>query len=301
MNKYTSIIAILLFIMSFPSCEIRDGVDECPEGDVRLHFYVEKFRNKSQDPLSDRESLFCDRVNHIRYYLYHEGALKEQGIVDVFNDKQIGFYTFNYPNLEFGDYRIVVVANSTKTALTGDPSNPDNLVITYPGSLDTEDYFTAVYPFSVTSTAPQEHIVGLSRAHGVVRYTFKNLPEDAVAVSVMMENVGLEKWVTSDYRKTFNADRSFRMLPVTRQSETEEYIMGTFPTLANGRSTFRVGLLREGEIEPYLSQMISDTLTVTRNQLLDLSVTYDNGRFRCEILMDNSWDGSNPGGEIGIQ
>lgn len=302
MNTYIKIFAILIATITFAGCSIRDGEDPCPEGDVRINLYAEKFRNRSEDPLSDREILFCERINHIRYYLYQDDVLKEQGIIDAFDDRQIGFYSFRFPNLEYGNYKAVFVSNCTREALTGDPSNADNLLLTYPGTLDTEDFFTAVFPFTVQSADPHEYTVGLSRAHGVIRYTFNNLPEDAIAIGVIMENVGEQKWVTSDYRNSISADMRYDVIPITRQAgEVEDYIMGTFPTVADQRSTFHLGLYRQGQDEPYLSQMISDTLTVVRNQLLDIAVTYDNGTFNFEILMDKDWNGSNPGGSVGIQ
>lgn len=300
MNNLFKISGILFIMTLFMGCDIRDGEDPC-EGEVRINLYAERFQNRSEDPLFEREALFCSRIMHIRYYLYYEGMLKEQGIVDKFDDEGIGFYTQTFDNLDYGNYNVVFVSNCTRNALTGDPSIADNLVLTYPGTLDTEDYFTAVFPFTVDSENLHEYTVGLSRAHGVVRYTFNNLPEDAVAVGVTMENVGLQKWVTADYMDTFAADMRYAMIPVSRQIDTDEYIMGTFPTVRNERSRLHVGLYRQDDERAYLSQMISDTLTVRRNQLLDIAITYENGTFTHEIILDSSWNGSNSGGEIIIQ
>jgi len=122
-----------------------------------------------------------------------------------------------------------------------------------------------------------------------------------IALGVDMENVGLQKWVTGDYRDTFIANRRFDIIPVTRQAATEDYIIGTFPTVTDGYSTFRLSLFREGEEKAYLSQMISDNLTVVRNQLLEISVNYEDGEFSFEVTMDSSWNGSSSGGEVGLE
>lgn len=305
MNTYFKIFTVLIATIIFTGCSIRDGEDPCPpeEGNVRINLYAEKFRNRSQDPLADRELRFFDRISHIRYYLYKDNVLYDQDILDTFDQNTSdGFYTFDFNNLTNGNYNLVVVSNCTGEALTGDPSSADNLLLTYPGCTTTEDFFTAVFPFTVSQPETREYVVGLSRAHGVVRYTFNNLPEDAIAIGVSMENVGLEKWVTGDYTNFIAADNRYDIVPVTRQiGDVEGYTMATFPTVTDERSTFRLGLYRQGQDEPYLSQMISDTLTVVRNQLLDIAVTYDNGTFNFEILMDSDWNGSNPGGSVGIE
>lgn len=303
MIKYTlKTLTLILFVCVAYSCNVRDGEDPCPpeEGNVRINLYAEKFQNPSDDPLADRERAFFDRITHIRYYLYKDNALYDEQVVATFDNAHTGFYTLNFDNLPVGDYQLVVISNCTGDALTGEPDIADNLVITYPGSADTEDYFTAVFPFTVEAIGWQEYVVGLSRVHGVVRYTFHNLPQDAIAVGVLMENVSSEKWITGDYKEVCQADTRYDMVPVTRVSVDEDYVLGTFPTPTDERSSFTLSLFREGADDPYISQMIVDTLNIRRNQLLDIEVTYNNGRFDCEIILDSTWDGSNSGGEVGL-
>ena len=288
----------LLLVLVTQGC-VRDGVDECPEGNVKLRFYAEKFQNRSQDPLSDREANFYERVNHIRYFLYKDDVLYKSDIVTVFDKTILDSYTLDFNNLEYGNYKIAMVANSTKSALAGDPALIDNLFITYPGSKNTEDYFSNVFSFTVDSTDSKEYQVGLLRLQGVIRYTFRNLPEDASNIEVIMENVAAEKWIAGDYKKIYRADLRYATIPVTRA--VEGYVMATFPTVTNMRSRLDVNLYRTNEERAYVTQMVSDTLTVTRNQLLDVVLTYNSGQFDCEILLDTSWDGSSNGGQIGIQ
>ena len=197
MVKNISIIGILFLFVTLSGC-VKDGVEECPAGTVQLHFFVEKFRNKSLNPLDDREAKFCDRVGHIRYYLYKDGTLIRNQIVDQFQDVGSNCYSLSLPDLEYGDYEMVLVANCTKRALSGDPVKSSNLLLTYPGSSDTEDFFTAVFPFTVNSNEAKEYEVGLLRTHGVVRYTFLNMPSDVYDFEVVMENVGNEKWISGD-------------------------------------------------------------------------------------------------------
>lgn len=295
------IAGILLLMIVVSGC-VKDGLDECPEGNVRLNLFVEKFRNKSQNPLDDREDNFTDRVNHLRYYLYRDNVLRQQGIITKFTKATSPSYTFDLTNLEYGDYQMVVVANSNKTALSGDAALSKNLLLTFPGCADTEDYFTSVFPFSVNSNETNEYDVGLLRTHGVIRYTFKNMPSDISDIEVVMRNVSNEKWITGDYMNSYEASRKYVLIPLAKQSAAEDYVIGTFPSLKGERSAYYLNMYRNNEDTPYLKQMITDTLTVVRNQLLDIAVTFNQGELSFEIDLDSKWEpGSNLGGEIGLE
>lgn len=294
------ITGILLLIAFLSGC-VKDGLDECPEGTVRLNLFVEKFRNKSQNPLDDYEDNFNDRVGHLRYYLYRNGVLKQQGIIDKFAKASGPSYAFDFQNLEYGSYNMVIVANCTKTALSGDQAIADNLLLTYPGVADTEDFFTAVFPFEVESNDMAEYNVGLLRTHGVIRYTFKNMPADISDIEMVMKNVSSEKWVTGDYKNACEAASRYVIVPLAKQATDDGYIVSTFPSLTGARSAYYLHVYRNKEITPYMMHLVSDTLTVTRNQLLDIAVTFNNGGLSFEIDLDSKWDGSSSGGETGLE
>ena len=136
------------------------------------------------------------------------------------------------------------------------------------------------------------------RTHGVIRYTFENLPDDAEGTEVIMENVSMEKWITGDYKNVCSANKRF-IIPVSelKADSDDDFIIGTFPTLPNNRSIYHLNLYRNGENTPYLTQMISDTLTVIRNQLLEINSTFTDGKFIFNINLDSEWDGSSSGGD----
>jgi|GEM_PF-831030 len=306
-NNIKFIAAITIACLFFSGC-VKDGVDECPPGDVNIHIYVEKFRNKSQNPLDEREDVFGDIIKHMRYYLYKEGSLYKEGLITDFRNTTGNHYAMGFSNLDYADYELVIVGNSTKDALAGDISQSANLFVTYPGCTDTEDYFSAVYPFTVNSDKPMNFDVGLLRMHGVIRYNFKDMPADIIAMEIAMENVTGEKWITGDYKKTLRASRNYDIIKLRSIAEADAddiisspYIMGTFPTLEGEKAAYHLSLFREGEEKAYRSEIVSSELTITRNQLLDLLVTFNpDGTLGFEILLDNSWDGSSPGGETGI-
>lgn len=298
MNKI-KITVVLLTMIIISGC-IRDGLDECSEGNVRINLFVEKFRNMSQNPLDNYEDNFNDRVGHLRYFLYRNETLIDQGVINQFTRSSNPSHTFDLHNIEYGSYQMVIVANCTKDALSGDPSIIDNLLLTYPGCEHTEDFFTATFSFVVESNDIIEYDVGLLRTHGVIRYTFKNLPDDISDIEMVMKNVSSEKWIAGDYKNVCEASRKYS-ISLSRQDAEEGYIVGTFPTLGGDRSAYHLNVYRNNEESPYITHVVTDALTVTRNQLLDIAVTFNNGELDFEIDLDSKWDGSSPGGETGLE
>ena len=292
-----------LFLIAFLSSGcVKDGLDECPSGRVNLHLYVEKFRNSSVDLVSNSEENFTDKVNHLRYYLYKDGELINQELIQNFSKATNPCQTFEFTDLDYGDYNLVFIANCTKDALSGDSTIADNLVLTFPSCADTEDFFTAVHPFKVTSNDDTEYEVGLLRTHGIVRYTFNNMPDNISEIEVIVKNVNSEKWVTGTYKETCEASHKYTITPLGRAETDNSYIIGTFPTPEGEYSTYHLNLYRNNEASPYLERMITDTMSVVRNQLLDIAVTFESETdLSFEIELNKDWDGSSSGGETGLE
>lgn len=293
------IVGILLALFILAGC-VKENLDPCPVGNVRVNVYAEKFRNVSENAMDNVETRFTDRIGHLRYFLYQEGRLKEEGIVSDLSAVNGAFYTLSWQNLDFGDYQLVLVCNSTAHALTGDESSADNLLLTYPGADLTEDYFSAVFPFKVDCDCNSEYNVGLSRMQGVVRYTFKNLPSDLTDIGIGMKGMTSRKYITGDYEGEGNVTYNYLIIPV-RAAADPNFSIAVFPTLAGKRAAFSMKLYRNHEPAPYYDRMITDTLRIRRNQLLDIATSFSNGEISFEILMDSSWDGSVPGGDTDIE
>ncbi|MBK5722259.1 FimB/Mfa2 family fimbrial subunit [Dysgonomonas sp. Marseille-P4677] len=301
MTYSIKIIGILLLITLFSSC-LKDGEDLCHSvGSVKIDLFVEKFRNQSDNPLDDREDSSLGRVNHLRYFIYKEGLLYEQGIIDKFTKTSGPLYSFLLSGLDYGNYNIVFVANCTKKSLRGDSTNIENLLLTFPGCEDTEDFFSAVFPFSVDSDNMMEYEVGLKRTHGIVRCTFNNLPNNISDIEIIMKNVNMEYWIAGDYKVAGEASRKYSLTELKDETVNGDYIIGTFPTPINEKSIYYLNIYKEDEATPYISQMITDDFEIRRNQLLDISVTFNDGYLSFEIDMDSDWDGPSSGGEVGIE
>ncbi|MCC8146814.1 MAG: hypothetical protein LIO93_10360 [Bacteroidales bacterium] len=300
MNIKTNITLLLFFLIVFSSC-ITEGEELCPTGEVKVHLFAEKFQNKSKNPLDNREEKFCDRISHLRYYLYQDKKLVREGIVQEFVDKESNCYSLDFKELEYGTYELLIIGNSSKTALLGDPVQSANMYLAYPGCLDTEDFFTSVFSFNVNTEDLKEYEVGMLRAHGVIRYSFVNMPPEATKMQIVMENVTGEKWITGNYMNVYKASNDYVITAPLRQSQENNYVMGTFPTVENERSAYSLHLFREGEDTPFISEMISDDVNIERNQLVDITAVFNDGTIDFFIEINNEWDGWNPGGSGNIE
>lgn len=295
----TKVLLIIGIFFILVSC-IKEDLDPCPLGKVKINVYAEKFQNPSENALDNVEEKIKDRIQHLRYYLYHEGKIKQKGIVSDWSAVGGAFYTLTWEGLGWGDYELVLVGNSTKNALSGDENIADNLVLTYPGSEHTEDYFATVLPFTVNCDCELEFNAALSRVQSVIRYIFKNVPVDLTDIEVKMSRLTTQKYITGNYEGEGSAFKKYTLLP-TRAEANTIFTIGAFPTHTDTRAALNMKLFRNHEMNPYYDQIVTDTLKVKRNQLLDIITTFSDGKLNFEIRMDSSWDGFNPGGNTEIE
>lgn len=287
----------ILFILS--SC-IKEDLDPCPLSKVKVNVYAEKFQNPSENAMDNVEGNIKDRIGHLRYYLYQGGKMKKKGIVSDWAAVNGAFYTLTWEGLDWGDYQLVLVCNSTKNALSGDDNFVDNLLLTYPGCDLTEDYFATVFSFTVDCDCELEFNTALSRVQSIVRYTFKNVPSDLTDIEVEMSRLTARKYITGDYEGEGNAIKKYTIIPARAES-VPGFVIGTFPTLTDTRALLNMRFYRNHEVGPYYEKLVTDTLRVKRNQLLDIVTTFSDGKIDFEIRLDGSWDGFTPGGDTEIE
>lgn len=291
--KYLNITGILLFMLILSAC-VRDGEDPCPVGTVKLNLFVEKFQNVSEDPLDDKEENFYNTVKHVQYYLYKDGEfLQKLTTVPTGNGDSYGL---EIPDLFYGDYEIAIVANSTKNALKGNETESRSLSLNFQGSEATEDYFTAVFPFTVDSEEYKEYPVGLLRTQGLVRYIFVNMPDFIDKFGISIDSVSNEKVIMGDYKGEVVATKSFTVsTPITKDDPQPAW---TFPTVKSKKSRTYIELYQKGNhTDPYYTTSYENkdsVISVRRNHLVDVVATYNDGEIDIEIKLDTKWDGSVP-------
>ena len=293
-------ILLFLSVLLFAGC-IRETLDPCPTGDVKINIYVEKFRAVTHNYRTDMEASFNTRIKDIHYFLFKEDALIEEGRIADCSPYTAGPYTFERHGLDFGDYCLAVVSNCS--AYVGGNKISD-LFFMYAGVDNKEDYFAVCFPFTVDCDCESEYNTYLERAHGVIRYTFNNIPQDMSGIEVTMTNVADKKMIDGDYSGRVAVTKR---IPMGEQDRAERankdlaLVLGTFPTAVDTRSAYRLRLYRSGEEQPWYDKTVTDTLTVRRNQLLEIAANFIGDIPNFKVLINTAWDGSNWGGGTDIQ
>lgn len=290
-NKKRGAWALTLCLL-LSSC-IKDDLKECPPPDSRVdvRLYVEKFQTAAPHAKTDLEAHFGDRVQRLYYYLYRDGTPVREGIAEDLGAVSDSAYVLRFTELPMGNYRLTLVGNYDESVTEGSPGDPDAFFLVYPGADRTADYFTQVYPFTVDCTCPLTFGTVLERAQGVIRYNFRDIPAEATAIEVEMAPVGGRRSVAGRTDSPATAVRRFDLSALTDRSEAS-WAIGTFPTPDGTHTAWRLRVLA-GDT-PLRDRLVTDTLTVRRNQLLDLSVAFPSLDF--SVDMDNRWDGSSEGG-----
>lgn len=297
--KTTKITVFLLSILFLASC-INEDLDPCPpeQGNIKINLYVEQFQNKSEDPLASREAAFNQRLHYLCYYLYKGDTLMQQRIVDDLTPNTPPAYVFEWNNLDFGDYTLVVIGNTdAEGVLEGSGDTRSNLILHYPGVDTTDDFFSCTFPFRVDCNCTEELDAGLKRVHGVLSSRFVNLPANVTAIEVTLDGVSGRKTVCGDYDgDPITVTKRYAVRP-TVDGALPAYVLGTFPTQPGRSSVYHVRLYTAGSDTPIFDKDITNDIQIRRNQLVEITTTFaKDGTFTFEISLDKDWEGTISGG-----
>lgn len=289
------LIYVLLIGWILAGC-IREDLEPCPQSEVRIKLYVEKFQAAPGASFASAEPHFNDRIDLLRYYLYKEGVVIEQGLLPDCRACTDSAYVFRRKGLEFGDYKLVLIGNDGNGALTPDP---DDLIVVYQGVDQTKDLFTACLPFTVNCTC-ELHFQGLlERMHGVVRSSFEQLPPDVTALEVKLTNVGTRKPIEGAYEGCEEVTKRVDLTGHDRAKQVR-MVMGVFPSAGNRPSAYYLSLYKRGQDTPAYQSLVTDTLTVVRNQLIEIKTHFGQTGPSFEVHVDTKWEGSLPAGGVEV-
>ncbi len=289
------LIYILLIGGLLAGC-IREDLEPCPESEVRIKLYVEKFQADPDASFASAEPRFNDRIDQLRYYLYKEGVVVEQGLLPDCTVCTDSAYVFYRRGLEFGDYKLVLIGNGEGGALTPDP---DHLVVTYPGADQTKDYFTACLPFTVNCACLLSYQGILERMHGVVLGSFGQLPPEITGLEIKMANVGARKPLEGPYEGSGELTKRVDLSTYDSSKEVN-VVVGAFPAAGNQPSSYYLSLYKNGEDTPAYQFLVTDTLKVIRNQLVEIKMHFHAMNPSFEVSVDTKWEGSLPVGGVVI-
>lgn len=299
-SSYTSFALLLALVAAATSC-IDDDLDKCPPegGKVEVVLRAEKFRTRPPYGADDLEADFGARIHALDYLLYAGGELLERGSLDDAAAVRGGAYVFRHEPLPFGAYRLVFVANTAPDMLDGRPEAPEKYFILYQGADGGDDHFRADLPFEVTCPIRNGFETVLKRVYGVTRFRFENIPAEVAAVEVSLDRVGARIPLSGE--PDLPCEVTKRVAVSDMEARTAgSFLLGTFPTLPGRRSTLRLKLYGENAAAPVYERTVTDTLRIVSNQLLGLTVRFEEGDFtgdiRFSVEVDTSWDGSTEGG-----
>lgn len=292
------VLSLFLPVLLFAGC-IHETLDPCPEGDVKVNIYAERFQAVTHNFPEDMETSFHTRIKDLHYFLFKDNALIKEGRISDTSSSTGPSYTFDFGKLAFGDYCLSVVSNCSAD-IQGDA--PDNLFFTYAGVDNKEDYFSLSFPFTVDCDCETEYNAYLERAHGVIRYNFYNIPPHTTGIEVSITNLGNRKQINGDYS---GQDEITKRISVEELVPAEEgdalvFALGTFPTTKGEHSTCKIALYNGEDETPWYAATITGEAIVRRNQLLDITARFTGDIPSFEVKVDTSWGGSNSGGGTDI-
>ena len=175
---------------------------------------------------------------------------------------------------------------------------PEARYIVYQGEKPGDDHFRADVPFEVTCPCRNEFEAVLQRVHGITRFRFENIPARIASVEVVLDNVGQRMPLCGEPDLACEVSKRIPAAQL-RTRPAGSFTLGTFCTLPGVRTSWRLRLYGEDDA-PLYDRVVTDTLRIECNQLIDLTARFEEGDFRGEIEfsvdVDTTWDGANEGG-----
>lgn len=298
-RKYTLSLMSLFLTLTLVGCW-KEDLKNCWKGDATIHIVAERFQQPAGGKLEDKLSA---RIKNIRYFLYRDNILFEQGIIDDEGSLSGSDYALVFSKLPFGDYSLALMANANQVDVD-ESSSLDNLVIQYPGVGQSEDYFTASYRFTVDCDCGFQDFVTLYRAHGVTLFELKNLPENITEIEVEID--GLSQSCQMD--TTFHGDTQINSrinVADVKEDNVVSFLLGTFPTLEGTFSNVKVKMYADGDSNFLVYEKKIFEKTIFRNQLIKFAADFQNGistDVQFSVSINPEWDGVSPGdGDITVE
>lgn len=296
----TKLSGILLIFLSLTAC-VKETLDECPVGNVRINLYAEKFQTDSPGITDDCEEAFNKRIQFLHYILYKDQTYVMDTTISDLTKINGNCCTFQIPALEFGNYQMVVIGNCSPEAMSGDLHIPGNLSLLYRGIDEVEDLFAGVLDFTVDCNCTQEFGAKLRRLSGVIRCRITNVPENICDAEVTIHGVNSMCGKGGLFSKSIDITRRVPIEQLTRSNKKDiEVVMGAFPTVTGHPASYELKLYAPGQTEPVFGRVISTEVNVARNQLIELLTDFSTEVPSFEIIVDGKWDDYINGGEVEV-
>lgn len=288
-----------MLFLSLTAC-VKETLDSCPEGNVRINLYAEKFQTNSSGAIEDSEEVFNKRIRYLHCILFKDNTYVLDTVIPDLSGVEGAFYTLFFPSLDFGNYQLVTIGNCSPDAMSGDLHIPGGLTLMYLGADQTEDLFASALNFTVDCDCVQEFETKLRRLLGVVRCKITNLPDNVAEAEVIIHDVNSKLGKGGLYNT--NTDVS-RRVPVERLNRANtkdlDIILGTFPTSAQHPASYELKFYTSGNTVMF-DQVMTNDVYILRNQLVELVTDFSDGTPRFEVIVDGKWEDYVNGGEVEI-
>lgn len=294
----TKIAGIAIFLLSLAGC-VKETLDKCKEGNVRINVYAEKFQSKYSDVTRDIEPQFGKRIEFMHCILYQEDNYVLDTVIDNVSAVKDSHMPIDFHQLPFGNYNLVIIGNCLPETMSGDFHRRGGMLLLYPGADKTEDMFASVVSFTVDCDCTMEFSTKLLRLLGVVRCEMNGLADDVSEIEVIFHNINSQCGDNGVFSLPIDLSRRIKIMR-TRSTEPQSLLLGVFPTLSDKPATYEVKLYSEGQTEPTFSKVMSDKINILRNQYVELISDFSKGEVQFTIRLDTQWDDHMQGGEVEI-
>lgn len=295
----TKFTGILFLFLALTGC-VKETLDKCPEGNVKINLYAEKFQTNSAGATEDKEDVFNKRIQYLHCILYKDNTYVLDTVIPDLSEAGGDAYTLFFPKLEFGDYQLVTIGNSTPDAMSGDLHIPGDLTLLYLGADQTEDLFASALNFTVDCDCVQEFSTKLRRLLGVVRCRISNIPDNATEAEVIIHGANSKLGKESTYSQATDVSRRVTVERTDgNKTKDLDIILGTFPTSPQQPASYELKLYSAGNTTLF-DQVMTTDVHIVRNQLIELVTDFSDGNFRFEIIVNGKWEDYINGGEVEI-
>lgn len=293
----TKLTVVLLIWIALSGC-VKETLDPCPSGNVRIKVYAEKFQTNSSEAGKDCEESFSTRIKFLHCILYKGSSYVMDTTVSDVSAVSGPYLDFGIPNLDFGNYQLVVIGNCSPDAMRGDIHVPGGLSLLYTGVDATEDLFAASLDFTVDCNCTQEFETKLRRLLGVIRCHITHVPDNIDEAEVTIHGVNSELGKGGLYSHNIDITRRMSIPSLTRAANGLTVVLGAFPTITNKPASYELKLFASGQTDPVYSQVLTQEVNVVRNQLVELYTDFADGNVHFEIRVNSRWDDFIPGGDV---
>lgn len=289
---------IFLFLFSLTGC-VKETLDKCPERNVRISIYAEKFQTQSDAATQDVEDKIGQRIHLLRCILYKEDSFFLDTLIENISGVNASLYPIDFGALPWGNYNLLVTGNCATEVMGGDFHQPGGMSLLYPGIDKTEDLFAAQLPFTVDCDCAMQFETKLRRLLGVVRCEINGIPEEVTEIEVLLHNVNSSLGKGGVYSKPVDVSKRIPVVR-TRSTLSQSILMGTFPTLTDKPASYELRLYTAGQEQAVFSKVMSEKVDILRNRLTELVTDFSDEEVRFSIRVDTQWDDYVNGGEVEI-